>query len=298
MWEYAVYQVTGPAGVALSQTCRSIDFGLGARQVDYQGNGLYSFTLTTYPDGDSGCTTPLATVTAQFTITAGTGLTSRDGTTLLTRERNSSSTIGHTIDIAPNPGALGYEVRFAEDGVIDSTGAISGPSEDLFDFNERTQVFISEPGRSVLVARAQGYSGAAGQFFSPWSAPLRLKAIAPFDLEPGSPELTDARGPTYRLRAEIRERRARGRVGIELARGRGGRYRSIGSARIRRGRISARFRRQAGTYRVKLTFRGSAWVGTRDRADAAAAPPLTVALPPPPTVTLAAHVRAPLQAGS
>ena len=73
-----------------------------------------------------------------------------------------------------------YEIRYARGGVAGPDGAISGPSAETFvsrttglaDFR------FDKPGRWLIVARAK-----SGIFFTPWSAPVNVNAIAPFDLE-------------------------------------------------------------------------------------------------------------------
>ena len=52
--------------------------------------------------------------------------------------------------------------------------------------------------RYLIVARAQ-----RGQFFTPWSPAISVNAIAPFDLDHVT--FPDARGPSYKLRGQIRE---------------------------------------------------------------------------------------------
>jgi hypothetical protein len=146
-------------------------------------------------------------------------------------------------------------VRYALDGAPAPDGGIAGLSAEapvngstgLADF------LFDKPGRYRVVARAK-----AGPFVTPWSAAVDVNAIAPFDL--AKVTFPDARGPRYRLRGVVRERAARGRVTISVARGRKkGRYRRIGTARIgAKGRFTRRFRlKHTGTFRIRYTYKGS-----------------------------------------
>ena len=252
------YSVTyaGPVAAAASpRTCTTSSFG---PSLDYQGNGTYTITVTTYTDGS--CTAGARRATYRFVVNAGVPLGAPSGP-VLTREPNSPFAIEHQVPVRLNPGALTHDIRYALGGVLAPDGSISGGSERAFaDSTTGTAgVRLDEPGTYVMVARAQGFTGGAGQFFTPWSAPIAIRALAPFDFEIGSPSFPDPRGPRYKLRAELRERTARGRVRIRIARGKRGKYRSLGRARLRRGVLKKRFTlHRTGVYRVKFSFKGSA----------------------------------------
>jgi hypothetical protein len=177
---------------------------------------------------------------------------------LLTRAPNSFVTNTHEIGVSLNPGTSIYEVRYALGGVVGPDGAISGPSAEGF-LNTTTGLAsfrFEKPGAYVIVARAQRNS-----FFTPWSGAVTVNAIAPFDIERVS--FPDARGPRYKLRGQVRERVARGRVTISWARGRkGGKFHRIGRAKINsKGRFTKKFRlRKTGVYRLRYTYKGSSLV--------------------------------------
>jgi hypothetical protein len=214
--------------------------------------------VTTYTN--TSCTAGARAATYVFAINAGVPVTPPGGP-VLTREPNTPFAITHQVPVGLNPGALTHDIRYALGGVIAPDGSISGGSQTAF--ADRTTgtagVRLDEPGTYVMVARAQGYTGGAGQFFSPWSPPIQIRAFAPFDFAIGSPTFPDARGPRYKLRVELRERTARGRVKLRIARGKRGKYRSLGSARLRRGVLKKRFTlHRTGVYRVKFVFKGSA----------------------------------------
>jgi uncharacterized membrane protein len=248
--------VAGPVAAAASP--RSCSSSAVPSSVDYQGNGTYTVTVTTFTN--LACTTGAKTTVYQVAINAGVALTPPGGP-VLTRQPNDFTAIDHRVPIALNPGALTHDIRVALGGVLAPDGSISGPSEQVFAESSTgtAGVRFAAPGTYLMVARATGFTGAAGQFFSPWSAPITIRALAPFDFEIGSPSFPDSRGPRYKLRAELREKSARGKVSIKLARGTRGKFRSIGEARLRRGVLKKRFTlHRTGVYRVKFTFKGSA----------------------------------------
>ena len=249
--------VAGPVAAAASPTpCLSS----ASRSVDYQGNGTYTATVTTYTD--TACKQGAKATNYQFSINASVALTAPAGP-VLTRQPNSFVTNTLQIPVALNPGALGHELRVARGGVLAPDGSISGPSDEVFaDTTTGTAaVRLQEPGTYLMVGRAKGYTGAVGQFFSPWSAPITIRALAPFDFS-SAPTCTDCRGPRYKLRGQLREKSAGGKVTIKLARGnKGGKFRSIGTAKIRNGKFTKKFTlNKPGTYRAKYVYKGSATI--------------------------------------
>jgi hypothetical protein len=248
--------VAGPVAAAASpRNCGTTNIPWG---VDYQGNGTYTITVTTYTN--TTCTAGAKAASYPVVINAGVSLTAPPGP-VLTRQPNSFVTNTLQIPVALNPGALTHDLRVALGGVLAPDGSISGPSKQVFaDTTTGTAaVRLDAPGTYLMVGRATGYTGAAGQFFSPWSAPITFRAYAPFDFA-GAPTFPDRRGPRYKLRVQLREKSARGKVTIKLARGnKGGRFRSIGKARIRGGVFKKKFTlHRPGVYRARFVFKGSA----------------------------------------
>jgi hypothetical protein len=248
------YTVTtaGPAGPASTgYTCFSIPT---TDRMNYQGNGAYTVTVTTYTD--TACKTGAKTTTYPVAINAGVAL-AQPASVLLTRQPNDLTPIEHQVPITTNPGALSDEIRYANGGVLAADGSISGPSQQAFvdSVSGAVKLRLDAPGDYVVVARAQAFS----QAFTPWSAPIRFRAVAPFDFVT-APTCTDCRGPRYKIKGTLREKSARGKVKIKIARGnKGGRFRSIGKARIRNGVFKKRLTLQrAGIYRAKYIFKGSA----------------------------------------
>ena len=226
------------------------------QQLDYQGNGTYTVAVTTYTN--STCTTGARPATYQIAIGAGAALT-QPAPVLLTRKPNDFAPIVHQIPIALNPGALTHEIRLANGGVLAPDGSISGPSKELFaeSTTGAVPVRLDAPGSYLMVARATAFTGAAGQFFSPWSTPVRFRALAPFDLS--QVQFPDSRGPRYSLRGVLREKSARGKVRIKLARGSSRRFFSIGRAKVRGGVFKKKFTlHRTGRYKIKFIHSGSA----------------------------------------
>jgi hypothetical protein len=258
--EYYNAQVFGPDNVATTplSTCRDTDILPTARSFsEYRGNGTYTVVIRYFASTDSDCNGAANQTRFQYVINAGTGVTAPP-TKLLTRAPNSFTTNTHELGVNLNPGATTYEVRYARGGVTGPDGAITGPSAETF-VNRTTGLAgfrFDRPGRYVIVGRARN-----GSFFTPWSAATTVDAIAPFDLERVT--YPDSRGPSYKLRGQIRERAARGRVTIAIARGRrGGKFRRFGRAKINsKARFTKRFRlRRTGIYRIRYTYRGSSLV--------------------------------------
>jgi hypothetical protein len=114
------------------------------------------------------------------------------------------------------------------------------------------------PGTYYVTARAKGFTGSTGQFFSPWATPAAIRAFAPFDLK--SFKWTDSRGPSYRFHATIMEPSTTGSVNIAIGRGTKGKYKSFGTAKIRKHQFSKRFRLTRGKWRIRFKYKGNATV--------------------------------------
>ena len=248
----------GPDGANTATPVSCLSSGT-TRSMEYRGNGAYTVTVQTYGEKDFSCKTPTGgPSTYKYTVNAGVALAAPP-TRVLIRAPNSFVTQPVVLPIFQNPGASTHEIRYAAGGVIGSDGAISGPSAE--GFVDRTTgtvpLRLTTPGRYTVVARAR-----SGQFFSPWSAPVFVDAVAPFDIQ--FARTPDARGPSYRIAVTVRELSAAGsRVRLSYARGRkGGKYRSLGSVKINsKGVFTKRFTlRRSGTYRMRFTYPGSATV--------------------------------------
>ncbi|HEU4975700.1 MAG TPA: hypothetical protein VFT50_11465 [Baekduia sp.] len=252
----------GPDGAGVSSPidCYGINT---SRTLDFRGNGAYTVTIQQFPDKDYTCKTPSgAPQVYTFSINSGVTLGALTAPVLI-REPGSYVTQPVVLPFAGNPGALGYEIRYARNGAIGPDGAIQDTSQQTYVDPATGQVplRLTDPGSYVVVARAKGFSTGTGQFFSPWTPPVTVKALAPFDFS--TTRTVDSRGPSYKVKIQLREKSARGRVSVAVARGKKGRkFHSLGSAKInRKGIFKKRFTlHRTGTYRMRFRFKGSATV--------------------------------------
>ncbi len=162
-YSVAVADAAG-VGATVPTTCSSLLDT--TKYVDYHGNGTYTLTLTTYTD--TNCKNGAKVATYQWTVTAGVAV-GQPATALLTRPPNSFSTITQALDFAGNPGAFGYEVKYALGGVVNPDGSIFGPVKDAYVDPTTGKVQLAErtPGTYLMVARARVLG-----YYSPWSAPV------------------------------------------------------------------------------------------------------------------------------
>src|SRR3954470_5242246 len=113
-------------GAATTSSCTSGDT---TKYVDYHGNGTYTLTLTTFTN--LGCSTGAKTATYQWTVGASVAI-GQPATALPTRAANSFSTNTQALAFAGNPGASGYEVKYALGGAVNPDGSIAGAVKDAF----------------------------------------------------------------------------------------------------------------------------------------------------------------------
>lgn len=250
--------ITDPANALAADAARCQDPAVATNAgIPYRGNGSYTVTVTNFGLGDTACTVPAgAPEVYRFTIAGSVALQRRSP--FVIREPDSATRLALALPIDLNPGATGTEVRYAKDASIRRDGAIRGRSgAGQVDPQSRTAVLtFRTPGIYTVVARATR-DGAA----TPWSKPVRIRAIAPFDL--GRVRFTDTTGPTFRIEARVRDRNATGRVSVAIGVGPRGPFQPIGgSSRIGRdGRFFANFRaRSAGVYRLRFTYGGNRFV--------------------------------------
>ena len=232
----------------------------GTRSVDYHGNGAYTATVTLYAPTDHSCAKAAvaAPQSFQFVIAASVAVGAPAGRVLI-RDPNSYVTKTLALPVTLNPGALGYDVQYAPGAVLAPDGSISGPSTTGYVDTTAGTIPLSlrTPGRYLVVARARGFSTGAGTFATAWSPAAVVNAVAPFDAQ--SLTIPDSRGPSYRIRLQLREATARGRVTIGIRRGTKGSFRSIGHATLGRNAVlGKRFSaHRTGTYTLRFVYRGS-----------------------------------------
>jgi hypothetical protein len=250
--------VTGPNGALVSSNTGCLTGTLAQKYVDYIGNGAYTVTLTNYA---ANCTTPTSTQSLPFTITASTAITP-PATAQLTRQAGKFTTNTVKLPIDLNPGALSTDAFVGLNVAPNPDGSLPGAPTQLFpDSTTRTvDVRLDKgPGTYVVAARAKGYTGSVSpQAFSPWATPVAIRAFGPFDLKTFT--WTDSRGPSYRFKATIMETSATGKVNVAIGRGKKGKYKSYGTATIRKHVFAKRFRLGVGKYRIRFKYKGNATV--------------------------------------
>jgi hypothetical protein len=145
------------------------------RFVDYRGNGTYTLTTSLYTDVD--CTAGKRDVSYPWTVNASVAI-SPPAPVMTTRAVNSFSTITQQFNFAGNPGASGYEIKFAKGAVLQADGSLSSPAlKDAYVNSTTGKVELigaREPGAYTIVARAR-----YGSYYSPWSPPANFTLIAP-----------------------------------------------------------------------------------------------------------------------
>jgi hypothetical protein len=249
--------ITGPGG---AQVASPVSCGMGPfpnKPVEYVGNGTYTVTVTTY---GATCSAVAGTQALPFNITASTAITSPP-TPQLTRQPGSFVTNTIPLPIDLNPGALATDAFVAVNVAANPDGSLPGTPTPLFPDSTTRTVGVpldKGPGTYVIAARAKGFTGSNGQFFSPWATPAAIRAFGPFDLK--SFRWTDSRGPSYRFHATIMETSATGKVNIAIGRGKKGKYKSFGTAKIRKHAFSKRFRLTTGKWRIRFKYKGNSTV--------------------------------------
>lgn len=253
-------RVLGPTGLSVTPTtCRTARSSLRPLEVAYRGNGTYRVILSVYRGPGSGCQGAPEVKELLFTIDAFAAVGPLPPQ-FLRRDAGSVAARGLTVPVDYNPGATSVQVQYGAGVRLRPDGGLSGPFETTVVRSSATptaSVSFPAAGRYLFVARAARAFGLF-QRYTAWSPPVAVDVLGPFDIK--AFKVTDSRGPGYRIKATVREAGATGRVAFALARRRrGGRFRSVGSARIARGRVVAkRFRqRRLGTYRLRMTYKGS-----------------------------------------
>ncbi len=256
---YAV-TIVGPGGAAAAVTtaCKSVGLYDPVR-IGYQGNGAYTAAVTTTTDATDATCSSGQTATFPFAIAASTTVSS-PGARLRTRRPNAPDLLVHAFTLGVNPGSEFTEVRYARNGKVQADGSLPGmPAGGLVPAEQATPALqFGTPGNYTVIARP-----ATAGSFGPWSQPIVVPVLAPFDLSTPL-HFSDQHGPVYKIRGAVRAADARGRkIVVRLARGaKGGKFHLLRTIKIGKGgRFSLRFRfRGAGTNRLRLHFKGTARV--------------------------------------
>jgi hypothetical protein len=263
--EFYGFTVTAPNGAQAAPGLSCVTGTDGQNLVNYFGNGGYTVTITPYQptsDGSFCSSTPAgAPTTLQFAINAGVTV-DQVPATALTRKPGSAVTTVVPVHVNVDPGGISNQVLYGHDSQIGADGSLTTTVGQLFPDLHSGQVGVPlsrGPGLYTIVARAEGYN-VAGDIFTAWGAPASIRAFAPFDL--ASVSFPDSHGPSYSVRARMGDAATNGRVSLAIAKGgKGGKYHSLGSVRIRHHAITKRFRlTHAGVYRLRFSYRGNSLV--------------------------------------
>lgn len=256
---YAI-SIVGPAGTAAATGKACIGTSLyDPERINYQGNGRYTATVTTTTNaGDATCASG-QTSTFQFDIVASAAIATPTGK-LLTRRPGKTDPIAYAFPVAHNPGSEFTEVRYARGVKPQADGSLPGtPSGGLLPVAQpKASLDFKGPGRYAIVVRPR-----VGQGAGPWSRPVYVTVLAPFDFV-AEPTFADARGPVYKIRGVVRENAANGRkIKIGIARGGKNSKRKFSKLRtVTINRKTGRFAfkltlRKRGRYRLRYAFKGT-----------------------------------------
>jgi hypothetical protein len=257
--------VAGPDGTAVADdaTCRLN--GNTTRYLTFRGNGTYTVTVTNFASyrTDAACARPTSTETYTFTIASSVAITPPPGPFLM-RAPNSFHNNTLSLPVQTNPGASGYDVQYGLGSPVNPDGSLGGSPQTGY-VNSTTSTIdlnFTIPGTYTVVYRAHN-----GDYGSPWSAPVNVVALVPFEIL--SVAWPDSRGPSYLLRGTVTDKTIRGRVSLALARkgkhNKYGSYKSLGKTSISsRSTFSKRFtEHRTGTYRLRIHYAGSATAPAR-----------------------------------
>ncbi|HEX5147314.1 MAG TPA: hypothetical protein VFV85_09835 [Conexibacter sp.] len=223
----------------------------GSVRLPFRGNGRYTVAVTNFAPGDASCTLPLGPATTF-------GFTIAGRVTLGPVKRFAMRDVGSPRHVKPlslpvdaDPGSQTREVRFAAHARLARDGSIRGRSLRAPYRAGAATLLFPAPGTYTVVAR-----DAADGLETPWSQPLRIVVVTPFDLV--SLRFTDTSGPDFRLLARA-PGGTTGVVHVALARGAHGSFRGVGRARVGRGgAFGARFAATAaGVYRLRFDYGGN-----------------------------------------
>jgi hypothetical protein len=222
-------------------------------QLPFRGNGRYTVAVTTFAGTDTGCTLPIGAATS-FAFTIAGRVTLTPVPRFAMRDPGRPGRVKPlALPVDADPGSQTREVRFAANAKLRRDGSIRGRSlRAPFKAGSATLRFPS-PGDYTVVAR-----DAADGVATPWSQPLRVQVVTPFDV--ASLRYTDTSGPVFRVLAHAIPG-TNGVVRVALARGNGA-FRGLGRARVDgSGAFGARFEaRTAGEYRLRFGYRGNGLV--------------------------------------
>lgn len=254
--------ITGPDGKSAGNdaACAATQ-GAGPQTINYAGNGAYAIRLVTWTSDDIFCESASTTQNFTLVIAASVTMTGPASPVLYREAGGSRRNFSFNYDI--NPGNSGYDFVWAYDAKFGPGGAIVGdyPRDDS---GTRGSGAVTGTLDSIVFPRAGTVSivGAArgSRASSPFSAPLTLKLIGPFDWSQ-TPGFTGGSGTSQVVGAEVYEPGAIGKkVSVLLAKGRG-KFKPLVTRTIPASRkLSFRIKRPRGKYRLKYVFKGAEFV--------------------------------------
>lgn len=229
----------------------------GKVYTDFHGDMNYTVTVSTYGKDDFDCSAaPTSTATYVFTV-AGTVAVAQPAGPLALRDANGLYA-QQSFPISGTPGAVSYQVQYGLNAKVNPDGSLNKTLDTgYFDSaTGRLNLLTVKPGAYTVVVRAQ-----SGDYFTPWSAPVHFKVLAPFSFTRSYP---DSIGPRYTIRGKLDDGSARGkRVTLAIATGKHGKhFHTRGHAKVNKhGVFSFHVTiHKRGFYRFRYTFKGSGTV--------------------------------------
>ena len=251
--------VTGPDGrsAGLDAVCAATQ-GAGPQTIRYAGNGAYAVKLVTWATDDFSCETSSTTQNFTVVIAASVSLTGPASPVLYRDPGGAPKDFDFSFDL--NPGADAYQFAWAYDARFGPGGAITGEyARD--DFGQRRQGGPTGRLESVVFPRAGVVSivGAAeaNGTPSPFSAPVTLKLVGPFDWSQ-TPGITGGTSAAPVIGGQVYEPGAVGKkVSVLLAKG-PGKFKPLATRTVPSSRtISFKVKRPRGKYRLRYVFKGA-----------------------------------------
>ena len=249
-----------PSGAAVaSPTSLRHGPALAASCVDYIGNGVYTVTLTNY---NANCSAPVATHAdaLPFTITASTAITSPPTAQLTRKPGLVRDQHGPAAD-RPQPRRAGdRRLRRRSTWPPTRTGRCRARPTPLFPDSTTRTVGVpldKGPGTYVVAARAKGFTGSNGAVLQPVGdagGHPRVRRRSTSSRSGGPTAVGRATGSTRRSWRPS----ATGKVNVAIGRGTKGKYKSFGTAKIRKHAFSKRFRLSTGKWRIRFKYKGNA----------------------------------------
>lgn len=255
------FQVGAPNGkTAFETVCADVgDSPTATAEIPYTGNGTYPIKLVTFGADDFNCENPTLQ-SFSLVINASVTLSGLTSPLLFRDPGDSSKDLAVKYDV--NPGASRYFFAWAFDAKFGPGGEIIGeyPKDS---YGERSfggptgtwsDLRFTHTGVVSIVAAAETIVGNR----SPFSAPLTVKLIAPFDWS-STPGITGGRVGRLRIEGEVYEPTVVGnKVSVLMAKG-SGKFKPFLSVTIPASRkFGFKFKpKKPGKYRLQYVYKGS-----------------------------------------